>query len=109
MAPAENTPFAPSEQAQIIEQLRELREFVRSSYQLSTSQLTAIEKRLDYLAEAATRLGRLDWRNLMVGALLGLIVEAVVPPEPIRAILGLIVRGLGHLFGGGAPPELPLA
>ena len=33
MAPAENTPFAPSEQAQIIEQLRELREFVRSSYQ----------------------------------------------------------------------------
>ena len=108
MAAAENSPFSPAEQTQIAEQLRELKEFVRANYQLNGTQLGAIDSRLDYLSEAATRLGRLDWRNLMVGALLGLVVEAVVPPEPIRAILGLIVRGLGHLFGGGGLPELPL-
>ena len=99
----ENSSFTADEQAQIAAQMHELKEFVRANYELNTAQMIAIERRLDYLSDAAGRIGRLDWRNLLVGALLGLVVTAMVPPEPVRDVLGIIIRTLGHLFGGGLP------
>jgi hypothetical protein len=104
----ENTPFTPEEQAEITAQLRELKEYLRANHQLTGQQMRAIESRLDYLADAARRLGRFDWRQTLVGTLLGLVVQAVVPSEPIQDALALIGRGLGHLFGGGLG-ELPPA
>lgn len=102
----ENTPFSETERAQISTQLREIKEYLRSAQSLGEAQMAAIDSRLEYLEEAAGRMGRVDWRNAFVGVMLGLVVEAVAPPEAVREVLSLALRGLSHLFGG-ALPELP--
>ncbi|HUQ23588.1 MAG TPA: hypothetical protein VM049_11310 [Gaiellaceae bacterium] len=102
----ENTPFSESERAQISTQLREIKEYLRTTQSLGAAQMVAIDSRLEYLEEAAGRIGRVDWRNAFVGVMLGLVVEAVAPPEAVREVLSLALRGLSHLFGG-ALPELP--
>lgn len=102
----ENTRFTTAEQEQIAGQLREIKSYVRRTYQLTESQYSAIDDRLDYLEEAASRIGRIDWRNAFVGAFLGAVVQAVLPPEPVRDVLNLTLRGLGGLFGVDIP-ELP--
>jgi hypothetical protein len=102
----ENTLFTREEQAQISQQLGELKEYVRATYELTQPQLQALGSRLDYLEDAARRLPRIDWRNALVGALLGLVLNAAIPPEPIRDALGSLLRGLSHMFGG--LPKLPL-
>jgi hypothetical protein len=108
-AEVENTPFTPQEQAEIGRQLRELKEYVRQTYQLTGEQYRAIDARLDYFAEAAGRLGRVDWRNALVGAFIGAVLQAVVPLEPVQQLLYMALRGLVSLFGADAPelPELP--
>ena len=103
----ENTPFTSEEQAQIEAKLEEMKAYVRQAYELTDEQSRAIEARLDYLVHASRRLGRIDWRNALVGAFLGAVVQATLPPEPVRDILGLALRGLAQLFGGMDIPALP--
>lgn len=105
-AEAENTPFTPQEQLEIGRQLRETKEYIRQTYQLNAAQYSAIDARLDYFAEAASRLGRVDWRNAFVGAFIGLILQAVLPFEPVQELLYMTLRVLAGLFGGELP-ELP--
>lgn len=105
----ENTPFTTDEQNEIARQLQELKTYTRQTYELNEEQYRAIESRLDYFADAATRLPRIDWRNAFVGALLGLVLQNVVPPEPVQHLFYVVLRGLAHMFGGGdALPELPV-
>jgi hypothetical protein len=102
----ENTPFTAVEQEQIAAQLTEAKEYVRANVELEPEQLNRIEAQLDYLVEAAKRSRRIDWRNLLVGSLLSLVMQAVLPAQPVVQLLYIVLRGLGHMFGGGAP-ELP--
>jgi hypothetical protein len=101
-----NTPFTAAEKGEIVAQLNEVKALIRAQYQLNKGELEAIESRLDYLADAANRLGRVDWREALAGALLGLVVQMVVPVEPVRAALTVLGRALGHMFEAG-PLELP--
>ncbi len=102
----DNEPFSEAERDAVRAQLREAKELIRGHYELSDTQFQALEARLDYLAGAVDRLGKLDWREAFVGAMLGLVVQAVVPVEPIRQVLFFVSHGLGHLFGMG-PAGLP--
>ena len=102
----ENTPFTQQEKAQIASSLNEAKEYVRATRELTPAQYEAIDARLDYLVEAAERVGRIDWRNLLAGTFLSLVVQAVVPIEPVRDVLFVALRGLGAMFGS-EPPELP--
>src|SRR4051794_5220723 len=98
-----NAPFTPEEQVQVRRQLEEVKALVRASAALTAGQVALVEARLDYLAEGATRLGRVDWREAVVGALLGLVIQAAVPPEPVRDVLVTVLRGVAHLFGHDVP------
>jgi hypothetical protein len=101
-----NAPFGLEEQKEIARQLAEIKTYVRKTYQLNESQYEAIDARLDYFAEAAKRLGRIDWRNAFIGAFLGAVLQAVLPPEPVQDIISLALRSVGHAFGVDIP-ELP--
>jgi hypothetical protein len=101
-----NEPFNPEEQKEIARQLADIKTYVRNTYQLSESQYEAIDARLDYFAEAAKRLGRIDWRNAFIGAFLGAFLQAVLPPELVQDIISLALRSLGPAFGVDIP-ELP--
>jgi hypothetical protein len=94
----ENTRFTAEERAQIETTLNEAKAYLRSTYELRPAQYEAIEAQLDYLIEASERIGRTDWRGLLVGTLLGLVVQAIVPPEPIRQVMFIVLRGLAGLF-----------
>jgi hypothetical protein len=53
--------------------------------------------------KAAGRLGRIDWRNALVGAILGLVFTVALPPESARDIIFGLFRAIGQL----GLPELP--
>jgi hypothetical protein len=105
---AENTPFTPNEQAEIAKQLREIKEYVKKTYSLSSQQMSRVEARLDEAEAATRRIGRKDWLLLFFGVMFTVIVTALLPPEAVQHILTMARDGLDHLFdGGGRPPQLP--
>jgi hypothetical protein len=103
----ENTPFSPGEQAEILDSLREIKEFVNRSDSLSEAQRSSVEAKLDVLAAAAARAGRRDWQLMLGGVILGLIMQQLLPNEVVWDILRMVGNGLGHLFGGDGLPVLP--
>lgn len=105
----ENAPFNADEQAEIAEQLRQIKEFVKKTYSLSDSQRLSLEAKLDDIEAAAGRVGRKDWLLLVCGVMFSAIVTGLLPPEAVQEILAMLLHGLDHLFGGGGtPPLLPL-
>jgi hypothetical protein len=104
----ENTLFDPEEQAAIVAQLQEIKRYVRQTYELTAEQHQLIDARLDYFAEAAARLPRLDWRNAFLGAFIGLVFQTILPAEPVQHLLFMALRGLGSVFGQDVP-GLPAA
>ena len=83
----ENAPFTLDEQRVIAERLQELAEGMRRTYSLSETQMWVLKAKLDYLVEAAGRLGRIDWRNAFAGAILGFILTAAISPDAGRAMI----------------------
>jgi hypothetical protein len=99
---AENTPFTKDERREIERRLKETAQHVRHAYSFSEVQMRVIDAKLEYLVTAAGRLGRVDWRNACVGAMLGILFTAALPPEAVRHILLMVLRGVVHFF-----PALP--
>lgn len=48
----------------------------------------------------------LDWRNAMLGVLLGVVVQGLLPQEPVRDALQMVLRSVASLFGHDIP-QLP--
>ena len=96
----ENTPFTTDEQKEIMGRLQELAEHLRRS--LSEPEIQILDAKLDYLIDAAGRLGRIDWRNAFVGVALSYIVMLALPPESARSIFQTFVtllRAISHFYG----------
>lgn len=102
-----NTPFTPAEQTQIAGHLREIKEYVKKTYSLSAEQAARVEERFNDAEEASRRMGRKDWLLLFGGALLSLLLPAVVPPDAIHHILAATTQSLGHLFLPVTTQQLP--
>lgn len=56
-------------------------------------------RKLDYLVEASTRLGRFDWRNLVVGVFMDIVVNAAFNPERAAQLWDVLVGGGRALIG----------
>jgi hypothetical protein len=104
----ENTPFAPAELAQVLETLAEVKAYSRETLELTAGQQAQLDAKLEYLATAAGRMGRLDWRSLLVGAIVETMLSAAIPQGAAQATLQMILRGVSHLYGIDLP-ELPAA
>jgi hypothetical protein len=102
----QNTPFNLSEQVEIRLHLAEAKEIARADPTLTAAQFAAVEQRLEYLADAVDRLGRVDWREAFVGALVGLLVQGVANTALVREILRYVGNAVGYLFGPHIP-QLP--
>ena len=99
----ENTVFTVDEQREIAGHLKKLGEYVSDTHSLSKAQIQALGEKLDYLVDASSRLGRKDWLNAFIGAILGFVFTTAFAPESARTIFTTFLRGIG-LFC----PELPL-
>ena len=101
----ENSRFTPDEQNEIATRLQTLAEDARRTYSLSAAQVRVLDAKLDYLVNAARRLGRKDWLNVCAGVILTLIIGAVLPPSATRDMFLGLLRAIGHLYG---LPDLPM-
>jgi hypothetical protein len=104
----ENTPLTAAEQGEIAGELRELRDYVSRTYSLSGLQMRLLDERLDYLAAAASRVGRKDWLLMAAGLMLSYVLAAALSPEAARDILGTLLTSIGHILGAG-PWGCPVA
>ena len=59
--------------------------------QLTAQQLRLLSDKLDYVAEKAKLLGRIDWKNLFMGTMITMIVDLGVPDE-LKKQLWLILK-----------------
>ncbi|THD68420.1 MAG: hypothetical protein E7813_10340 [Bradyrhizobium sp.] len=97
-AVTENRPFTPKEQREIAARLQELAKYEKETYPLSPVQTKALDAKLDYLIDASNRLGRKDWLTVFVGAILGYILTAALPPESVHGLLQTSFRVMGLLY-----------
>src|SRR2546430_1253811 len=75
----------------------------------NAGQIRVLDAKINYIVEAAGRLGRTDWRGLFVGVIVSYILTAALPPESAHAIFRTFVtllQAIGHLYGYRLP-ELP--
>jgi hypothetical protein len=100
-----NTPFTEDEQRQIAAQLRDIAEQLKGQYELTDEQTEKIDQWRDEATEGSTRLGRKDWRLLVYGSIVNLVLTDVLTPGVARHAFILLVQGIAHLFGGG-PPQI---
>jgi hypothetical protein len=103
---ATNAPFTPVEQAQISNQLDEVKQLVREQYELTDDQLAVIDQRLDQADEASKRLGRRDWAMMFYGGVISTFMTNAVPPGVIQTVLTTVLHGIGHILGFGGPPPI---
>jgi hypothetical protein len=104
---AENTPFTPDEQAEILKGLAELEEWVYT-HPLSPDQAVVVDKGFKQVVAAIKRgLGRSDVRLMFYGVVLTLIVSGIVTPDAMHGFLWTALHALEHFFGGPSPPQLP--
>jgi hypothetical protein len=102
----ENKPFTDGEQQQIAGQLQELKEYVGRTRSLPEPQMRLLDERLDYLVDAAKRVGRRDWLLMLAGVILTYVLAVELPPEAARDILDTLLRGIARILGQEFP-ELP--
>jgi len=106
-AEAVNTPFNADERAQIKRAIDEIRVYITTTYSLTDEPLRRVNAKLDYLTDASTRLGRIDWKNLFVGALISLAVQQLSPSGPgLRELIAAAGHLLRHVLGAVLSPPL---
>lgn len=101
--PDNNSQFDASEQAEIATWAAELKQSAAEQYALDGKQMKALEEKLDYLVDASSRLGRVDWLNASVGAVVGIVMNEVIASSVAQQILQGLVASVGHLFGHPVP------
>lgn len=99
---SDNTPFTADEQKAISDQLKEIAESVKKTYELTAEQSAKLDEKFEEAEKASRRMGRKDWGLLFGGAVFSLILADVITPGVAGHILMMIEHGLGYLFGG--PP-----
>jgi hypothetical protein len=102
-----NTPFTPAEQSQIADTLNEIKNYLIESRSLSEAQTESIKQKIEHAERASEHFGRKDWLGMLLGILLSVALSAVLPPDAIQQIFLMAGHGLGHLFGGPGPGQLP--
>ena len=100
---AENSAFTKEEQDVIAERLNALKVDAKTTYGLSDEQAHQLEAKLDYLLAASKRVGRLDWRNVVAGTLLGMISEAILPTRTTHMVFAQLLSSVGHVLGHPLP------
>jgi hypothetical protein len=107
-ADSSNAPFTPEEQTQISAGIQGIKDYIRTTYELTAEQFDRVEDRLDAAEEASKRIGRKDWLMAFNGAVFSLFLSDLIPQQAATHMVVMAISGLGHLFGiGSTPPSLP--
>jgi hypothetical protein len=94
----ENWPFSAVDQKRIRTALEEIRIFLASTQELSQAQLKIIQERLDYLADASSRMGRKDWLMIATGVFTSIVVSAAFDPKAAHELFRFAGTVLGWIL-----------
>jgi hypothetical protein len=83
-APADNSPFTREEQPRVLLKLEELKKYARESSALDRGQQARVDREFEYLGAAVERMGRVDWRNVLAGLLVNLVIDRVATPPTVK-------------------------
>lgn len=92
-----NLPFSSEEKNQIVEGLEETK-LLLPELGFTDSQVSVITKRLDYLADATERLHKVDWKELLIGSLISLIMTLALDIEKSQKLITLFSNVFSNLF-----------
>ena len=87
-----NAPFSLEEKAYIVQGINEIKQYLLTAHKLDPE---LVESRLKYLIESSERVGRKDWINLLISVLVGIVINAALPPEATRELfrfVGTVLR-----------------
>jgi len=101
----QNNHFSIEEQTRIAEMLREFENEIKRRDILTTDQIKLLHEQVDYLIQSSARLGRKDWLNGAIGALLGYTLQAALTTDTATQIMRLgweAIKWIAH-----NPPLLP--
>ena len=101
-----SSPFTPNEQAEIASRIDEVKQLVRSQFQLTSEQLATIDDRLDYSKEASKHTDRKAWLYTFYGAVMSTFMTDEIPPHVIETVVTTVLHGIAHIFGIGGPPPI---
>lgn len=85
-----NAPFSIEEQQIVVAKLQEVKEYIRSTQELSEEKEEFINKRLTYLEESAKRQGRSDWLHTAIGVFFTIVIGAAYAPDAARELFRFI-------------------
>ena len=95
----DNRPFIAAEQNLIARKLDEIKGYILEGQHLATEQVETVEREFAYLKESSERLGRKDWLNVLLGALVSLAIGLALDPEKARGLLRLAGAVFQSLWG----------
>lgn len=86
----ENSPFPYDQVEHIKKALYKFKDEIKKTYNLDNDQDQIVQEKLDYLIDRAKKIGRIDWKNIFVATLMGLIVNLSLNPEQAKGFWGLV-------------------
>ena len=99
-----NENFSADEQVYIRERLGELGRYLIEVHHLDDKEHKRyVEDRLNYLAEATSRVGIKDWFLIFVGMLMNIVLEFSLSSEAARELFRFSAQLLGQLLKGYLP------
>jgi hypothetical protein len=94
-----NRPFSNDELGQLAASVEAIRSAAHTRTDIAAEQLEFLDRKLDEMAAAASRLGRRDWINLAVGTLTNVVVSAALGSDFARFLFQTASTALQWLFG----------
>ena len=99
----QNTQFTTDEVKEIKERLVEIEEYVVRIAHLEEEDRDAVHARLDYLANASTRMGRKDFLHIAIGVFFSVVITVGIPPDAAREWMAFaadqLIQGVGFAIG----------
>jgi hypothetical protein len=97
-----NTPLSAAEQQAVRTRLSQLRNTAQATYSLSDEQMAALDAKIDYLVDASGRVGRKDWKILVVGGLFQVLLAMAIPSSIGQDIMVTVLRDIAGLYMDGS-------
>ena len=102
-----NAPFTQEEQKKIGVALNEIKAYLCQLQSFSGEQQRFIEANFNYLKDAASRVGRKDWKVILLGTLISTAVTLAMTPDNTHALLRFAVQIIRQVLSGVISLPLP--
>lgn len=96
---SDNLPFTQAELSNVRSALEEIKTYVIKTKELTETQKKIVEARFDDMEEAASRMGRKDWLNLVIGNLLGIAFSLALNGDSTRDLFGFAALVIKRVLG----------